>query len=826
MATAENPPKGALRHLGEWCARHFVLVIVVWLVAMVALQVVDRVQGSEYSDNFTLSDVQSEKGLDVLRAHDPAAAGYSSQVVVHDSAKPLTDLGSQMSSTISSLEKLPHVLSAQNPLEASGASGSQARSGSGSGPDADADAGRSTDAGRSPGGANSSDQYGSSAASASGAEAGGSLAPNSAPASNGSNASDPDVGPLSKDKKTAYITVLFDEQPSTLGDDYLDGVDKSVKPLRDAGAEVEYGGPLGELARPSPDDRVSELIGFGVAIVVLLIGFGSLLAAGLPLVTALIGVICGLACLGLLSAAFDFATVSPTLATMIGLGVGIDYALFLITRHRQLLMDGADPVRAAGQAVATSGRAVLVSGCTVVVALTGLAVSGVGFIAKLGVAAAITVITAVVGALTLVPALLGLLGRHIDRFRVRRPIAETEPGTAEPGTTASGAAPDSVTAQGTWHRYARRVERRPWWFLAAGLAVVGVLAVPLFSIQLGHIGDGADPKSFTDRRAYDLMSDAFGPGSNGPLTIVIDQTKVSSKDRSSLASQAQKALTDVPGAATITKLTPTKDDDVLLATAYSTQSPQSETTTNLTNRLVDQTLPKAVEGTPAKGYVTGTTAAQVDFRDVVADRLPLIVLVVVALAFLIILTVFRGLLVALKAAVLNILSIGASYGVVVAVFQWGWGGPALGVAGKVPIESYVPMMMFAIVFGLSMDYEIFLLSRVHEAYVRTGEARDSVAHALEITARVITCAALIMVSVFAAFIVSDNIVVKMLGLGLAVSVLIDATVVRLLLVPAVMTLLGRSAWWIPRWLDRVLPHLDAEGGGTKRSARGSRAQGS
>lgn len=307
------------------------------------------------------------------------------------------------------------------------------------------------------------------------------------------------------------------------------------------------------------------------------------------------------------------------------------------------------------------------------------------------------------------------------------------------------------------------------------------------------------------------MSDAFGPGSNGPLTVVVDQTKVPADQRSALASRTGQELADAPGAASVTPLTATSDGDVLVGTVYSKASPQSSTTTDLANTLVDTTLPHAASGTGAKGYVTGTTAAQVDFRDLVAQRLPWIIAVVVALAFLIILIVFRGPLVALKAAVLNVLSIGASYGVVVAVFQWGWGGPALGVSGTVPIESYVPMMMFAIIFGLSMDYEIFLLSRVHEAWRRTGDAKGAVAHALEITARVISCAALIMVSVFAAFVISDNIVVKMLGLGLAVSVLIDATVVRLLLVPAVMTLLGRHAWRTPRWLDRVLPHIDPEG---------------
>ncbi|MFB7912110.1 MMPL family transporter, partial [Kitasatospora sp. NPDC056076] len=667
-AAATPPParRAALRRLGEWCARHSVLVLVLWIVALAGVQAANRTVGGSYSDDFSLPGTQAQQGRDVLQAHEPAAAGTSSQVVLHD-AQQLTGFQPQIAQTVTALQQLPHVISAQSPLPPAGQSA-------------------------------------------------------------------PPGGPLAPDGLTGYITVRFDTTPALLGHDYLGGVDAAVAPLRQAGVQVEYGGPLGELARPAADDRSSEVIGFAVAVVVLLVGFGSAIAAGLPLLTALIAAVVGLGALGLVAALSTFATVAPTLATMIGIGVGIDYALFLLTRHRQNLMDGVDPVASAGQAVATSGRAVLVSGCTVIIALSGLSVSGISFIAKLGAAAAVTVVSAVLGALTLLPALMGLIGRRMDRFAVRRPIAEAG-GGGEGG--------------GSWHRYARRVEANPWRYLVAGVVALGVLSIPLFSIQLGHIGDGADPTSFTDRRAYDLVSQAFGPGANAPLTVVVDQSAVAAGSRAGVQGAVQQALTGLPGAASTTPLQTSPDGAVLFATVVPAGAPQDRATTDLVNHLSDTVLPDAVAGSGARTYVTGNTAAQVDFLDIVSGRLVLIIAVVVALAFLIILAVFRGLLVAVKAAVLNLLSIAASYGVVVAVFQWGWGGPALGVAGKVPIESYVPMMMFAIVFGLSMDYEIFLLSRVHESWLRPRRRPVAVAPARGKTPRGVTGAGLIRGWVFA-----------------------------------------------------------------------------
>lgn len=614
-------------------------------------------------------------------------------------------------------------------------------------------------------------------------------------------ASDPLApGAVAGNHRTAYSAVNFSTNPASLGQAYVRQADRAAAPARRAGISVYYGGQLGLAAQPKAQDVRSEAIGVVVALIVLLVGFGSVYAAGLPVLSALAGAFTGLGLLGVLASVTTFATVAPTVAIMMGLGVGIDYALFLTTRHRQLVMDGVDPAEAAARTLATSGRAVLVAAITVVIALLGLYASGVIFIGKLGLAAGITVTVAALGALTIVPALLATAGRSIDRLCVRRPVAEATGPPAVPG--AKDAATDS------WQRYAERLGGHPWRYLLAGVAVLTVLAIPLFSMRLGHVDAGAGPARATSKQAYDAISAGFGPGTNGPFTVVVQlrqRPATSAAKRQSLTASLRTALAQTPGVASVSPVQASPDDALLIATVVPRTAPQDAATNQLMNTLQQQTLPAALAGTGATGYVTGTLAGQLQFGNLVGSRLPLIIGTVIAAAFLLLLLTFRSPVLALKAAVLNLFSIGAAYGVIVAVFQWGWGSSLLGVSETVPIESYVPMMMFAIVFGLSMDYEVFLLSRVRQAWLRLPDDHGSVAGGLAATARVISCAALIMASVFFSFLLSANVVIKMLALGLGVSVLVDATVIRLVVVPTTMFLLGKYNWWTPRWLDRLLP---------------------
>ncbi|MCF3136381.1 MMPL family transporter [Streptomyces olivochromogenes] len=598
----------------------------------------------------------------------------------------------------------------------------------------------------------------------------------------------------SGDGSTAYTTVAFDQQLKDLGHAYTERLDTATEPARAAGIGVAYGGDLEQVVRAPANDKLSELVGVATALVILLLAFGSVLAALLPLVTALISVGVGLGIVGIVAATVSFATSATTLATMIGLGVGIDYALFLTTRFRQDLIDGRDPVEAAARTARTSGRAVLVAAVTVAVAMLSLYACGLSFLGKLGLAATLAVVVTAAAALTLVPAALGLVGRRIDRLRLRRPVAE------------------SAGERDGWHRYAELVARRPWPFLAVGLAVLAVCAAPLLSMRLGHVDAGADRPGSSTRTAYDWIAHApgrgFGPGANGQVVTVVDVRDAdASADR--VADDVTRALKKTPGVASFTDLTPSGDGRILVTTVTPTTGPQDAATGTLLDTLSGQTLPDALHGTGAHAYLTGSVAGQADFRDTLGERLPIVIGIVLVLAFLLLMAVFRSVVIPLKAVVLNLFTTAASYGVLVAVFQWGWGDWLLGLSEPVPIESYVPMMMFAIVFGLSMDYEIFLLSRIAEAWQRTADNRLAVGEGLSTTARVISGAAFIMTAVFLSFTASPTVVVKMLALGLAISVILDATVVRLILVPSAMFLMGRANWWMPRRLDRVLPRLHA-----------------
>ena len=596
---------------------------------------------------------------------------------------------------------------------------------------------------------------------------------------------------MSANGTIAYSTVNFNELPKLLGASYYGELENATAPARAAGLEVEFGGGLDQLTRPKASDGRSELVGLLVALIVLLLIFGSVVGAFAPLLTALLSVLVGLGVLGVVAAAVTFGTASPTLAVMIGLGVGIDYAVFLTTRFRQQMIEGVDVVRATGFITTTGGRAVLVAASTVSIAMLGLYASGMTFVGQLGLSAVFAIVTAAAGAVTLLPAGLALAGAHIDSWRVRATVAE------------SGASDDG------WHRYAAMIGSHPWRYLVSGLAVLTIIAVPLLSMQMGHVGDGADPTSFTDKRAYDLIATGFGPGANGPLTLVVDVGHGASAT-STLAESLASALRATPGIARVAPFTASANGALLVTTVVPATGPQNQATTKLFNLLSQTTLPLALAGTRYHGYVTGSTASQIQFDQIVAQRIPLIMTVVILLAFLLVMTVFRSLWLALKAAILNLFSIGAAYGVVVAVFQWGWGRSLVGVHENIPIEAYVPMMMFAIVFGLSMDYEIFLLSRVKEVWDATGDNHRSVALGLSNTGRVISAAALIMICVFLSFATSSLIVVKQLAVGLAASVLIDATIVRLVLVPSTMFLLGEYNWWLPKWAERILPHIGAE----------------
>ena len=619
-------------------------------------------------------------------------------------------------------------------------------------------------------------------------------------------------GTVSKDGTIAYASVAWNVNPDSLDASYLDKLNNAVAPATKAGLQAEYGAGAGEIGQKTSDIK-SEVIGLACALVLLLIMFWSLMAAAIPLVSAIFSVLSGLALLGLLARVVTFPTTAPTIATLLGLGVAVDYGLFMVARHREQLDSGMEVVPSVRRAAGTSGAAIVVAGSTVAVSVLGLYISGVGFVGSLGLAAALVVIVTMVSALTLVPAFMGLVrgGLRALGARVRAHKAGL---TAREQAAQTAAATHAQHEDSAFARWGRMVSGRPWPWAVLSVAVLVVLSIPLFSITLGQPDNGTNPTSETSRRAYDLISLGFGVGVNGPLTVVVKLPNQSSSANSSLLSTMQSDISKTAGVASVTPSLVNSAGTTAVFNVIPTTRPQATQTTALVNTLRDDVLPKE----HATSYVTGTTAGAVDFTSQITSRLVWLIIAVVTISFLLLTTAFRSVVIATKAAILNILSIGAAYGVIVAIFEWGWGKSLIGLQSTLPIPAYVPMLVFCIVFGLSMDYEVFLLSRVHEAWLETGDAHRSVAIGIGSTARVITTAAAIMIVVFTSFVLDPNPTVKMLAIGMAFAVLIDASLVRMALVPSVMSLLGSHAWWLPRWLEAVVPRIQLEGGAAEPAA--------
>lgn len=600
---------------------------------------------------------------------------------------------------------------------------------------------------------------------------------------------------VSKNGSTAYISVTYKVNSMELTDATRDALEDAGEAAQKSGMTVEIGG---DALQVMPETGATEVIGVAIAAVVLVVTFGSLIAAGLPLLTALIGVGIGVSTITALANVLDLGSTTSTLAMMIGLAVGIDYALFIVSRYRAELAEGREREEAAGRAVGTAGSAVVFAGLTVVIALVGLAVVNIPMLSKMGFAAAGTVAIAVLIALTLVPALLGFAGKRVMGRKARK-AAEAEN------------RPEAKPNMGT--RWARFVLRKPVWVLLVGVLGLGAIAVPAASLEMGLPDDGSQPTSTTQRRAYDLLSDGFGPGFNGPLLVVVDTAD--SSDGKAAAKQVGDEIAGMKGVVAVTPATFNKAGDAAMITVVPKDRPSSVETENVVHAIRD--AGKDIKSdTGAEVLVTGSTAMNIDFSQKMNDALLPYLALVVGLAFLLLMIVFRSILVPLKAALGFLLSVVAALGAVVAVFQWGWLASLFGVEQTGPIMSMMPIFMVGVVFGLAMDYEVFLVTRMREAYVHGEKPGQAIVTGFKHGARVVTAAAVIMMAVFSGFIGSSESMIKMIGFSLAIAVFFDAFVVRMAIVPAVLALLGKRAWWLPRWLDRALPNVDVEGEGLRK----------
>ena len=752
--------------LGRWCYRRRWLVVIAWIVTLIVGFSTLSALGTESRSEFGLPDVESKRGTDILEDHFGGfGAGFGGSVVFR--APQGVDDPSVRAAMTDSFDRIAQLgdLEITSPYIPEGA-----RQIASQGPEAGQVAYASIDL----------------------------------------------PSDISGEEATALAGDIKRELPKD-----LDGV------------QIELGGGIfADFEAPS-----SEAIGIGFAIIILVLAFGSVLAMGLPISVALAGIGVGSVLVGFLGHLVSMPDFTSILGVMIGLGVGIDYALFIVTRFRENLHKGYDLERSTVIAMDTAGRAVLFAGTTVVISLLGMLVMQVSFITGLALGTAAVVATTLVASLTLLPALLGFAGQRVEITRWRGLIAAGLVAVALVGIGLGVGAliialPVAVVVvlaafavrplrqevprrarrpvrETMAYRWSRLIQRRPWPAAIGGALVLVLLALPVLGLRLGFSDEGNYPEDTTTRKAYDLLAEGFGPGFNGPLvltSLVPDTLDPTVLDR------VTEAVSQADGVAFASPAVPDDPDDptAVVWQVIPTTAPQDQATTDTVARLRQDVLPAVTDGTGLDVAITGQVAVGVDFSNYLADRLPAFFGAVLALSFLLLMVVFRSVLVPLKAVVMNLLSIGAAYGIVVAAFQWGWAGPLLNI-DSAPIEPFIPMMLFAIVFGLSMDYEVFLLSRIREEWDRTGDSHTSVADGLATTARVITAAALIMVFVFGSFLLESDRVVKLFGVGLATAVLLDATVVRMLLVPATMELLGDRNWWLPRWLARLLPRIAVEG---------------
>jgi RND superfamily putative drug exporter len=788
--------------IGGFCVRHRWPVLAAWVAILAATVLVSNSVGRQTSNNLTLPGTGSTQAQDLLQDNLPKEANGTNPVVMEAPHGKLTSSANSkvVKSTVRSLKRVPHVTSAVSPLSSQGADA------------------------------------------------------------------------LSKNKRIGYIAVSLNVGSGDITDDQADAVVDATAPAANAGFDVATGGYVGQQVS-NPAVEKSEVVGLVAAVIILMITFGTALAMILPIATALVGLGTGLSAIGLLGHAIDVPTVGPTLGTMLGLGVGIDYALFIVTRHKGFMEQGHDYREAAARSVATAGGAVVFAGGTVVIALVSLAVANIPIVSALGYSAALVVLIAVMAAVTLLPALLAILGEHINSLRV--PFLKTPPHDHRPHG---------------WARWARFIGRHPLPAMLIAVATLVVLAIPILNLELGQQDNAQMPKDTEIRQSYDLLTKGFGPGVNGPFLIAVDfgsdpahpdtkklhhvqaqqkqqQQKEQQQQQQAIQQQTQKLVAEgVPesqaqqeatqqvqsqsaptakqkqqqqqasqqeaflktsasdprlvklenkisktkGVKSVSQAQVDKSGSTAVFNVIATTAPSADATADLVSTLREPVIPDATKGTTLTAYVGGQTAGYVDLASRISDKLVLVIAVVIALSFLLLMAAFQSVVVPLTSGLMNLLSVGAAYGVLTFVFQEGHGAKLIGLPGATPIVSYVPLLMFAILFGLSMDYQVFLLSRVQEHFRESGDNHEAVVDGLAVSARVITAAALIMVCVYTSFVLNGDPVVKEFGLGLAVAIAVDATIVRCVLVPAVMVLLGKANWWMPPLLRRI-PRIGIEG---------------